>query len=70
MKGELRTGDWIRFLRDGVPTLGVIQYITQQSGYPWQIEFWTDSGVTTAPYVFEVRRESLVTASPAETEKG
>lgn len=51
-EAKFKPGDWIRFYRDGLLVIGVVQYV---GGYGDPTYIQTDIGTVEAEYVLEVR---------------
>lgn len=48
-------GDWVLFMRAGLPCLGIVICERKQERYPWQHELVTTSGTVTVSDVIESR---------------
>lgn len=50
-----KVNDWVMFVKNGVPTLGVVQYITEDVHYPHKTQYWTTTGMTHKEFILEIR---------------
>ena len=48
-------GQWVRWMRNGALVIGVVQYVRDQSKYPYEPEYVTDVGSVAESSILEAR---------------
>ena len=56
---DVNVGDWVMFIKQGAPTLGVVLYLTNSHTYPHELLIWTNVGQTSKDFILEVRKKTV-----------